>query len=355
MPVIKRDYYEILGVSPAASQQEIKKAFYRLALQHHPDRNPHDSISEEKFKEIAEAYGILNNPQKRTTYDRCAASAPESSDEFCRNGKSDSYWARPSNDLIRDIFRDILGYPIRNRQKLHKGEDLRYHLSISFEEAALGKQVEIDVPYYLLCTACQGQKMKPASQFKQCPRCRGKGRAKAKRGKRSLDAVCRKCSGKGKIIRQPCLQCKGKGKMKQVQPLTFNIPAGVRTGTRLRVPNRGNPDSSGGPSGDLYIVISVNPHPFLEREGDDTVFHLAISFSQASLGDQVAVPTLNGMAQMDIPPGTQPGDVLRLKHRGIPCAQGAGRGDQQVIIGVRIPSRLTSRQRNLLKQFAQII
>lgn len=353
MPVIKRDYYDLLGVSPAASQQEIRKAFYRLALKHHPDRNPHDTASEERFKEVAEAYGILNNPEKRNAYDRGVASAREKGEEFHHGGDDVSYRARPSSDLISDIFRDILGYPIRNRQKAQKGEDLSYHLSIPFEEAALGKQIETSVPYYRLCPACQGMKMVPGSKLKQCPQCRGKGRIKSGRGKRSSGAVCRKCSGKGKVIRQICAKCKGRGRIKQVQQLTFTIPPGVRTGTRLKVLNRGNPGSSGGPSGDLFIVITVNPHPFLEREGDDTVSHLAISFSQAILGDRIPVPTLDGIVLMDIPPGTQPGDVLRIKDKGIPYAQGSGRGDQQVIIELRIPSKLTSRQRDLLKQFAQ--
>lgn len=354
MSAFKRDYYKILGVLPTASQREIKRAFRSLALLHHPDHNPHDSTSEEKFKEIAEAYGILNNPQKRNSYDeRTAAETAASAKARCAGG-SDFNGAVPSNDLLRDVFRDILGYPIRSRQKGQKGEDLRYHLAIPFEEAALGSQAEINVPYYTLCPTCRGLSMRPGSRFKQCPQCKGSGRSKAKRVKRTVDVVCKKCGGKGKVARQPCTYCKGKGKIRQSRLLAFSIPPGVRTGSRLTVPNRGNPGINGGPAGDLYIVINVNSHPLLDREGDDIVFHLDVSFSQASLGGRVTVPTLDGDVVMDIPPGTQPGDVLRLKHRGIPSAGGAGRGDQQIIIQVTTPATLTARQRTLLKQFARI-
>jgi len=354
MPAFKRDYYEILGVLPTASQREIKRAFRRLALLHHPDHNPHDRTSEEKFREIAEAYGILNNPQQRNCYDQRTAAAAVSPDESRHAGESKFNGATPSNDLLRDVFRDILGYPIRSRQKGQKGEDLRYHLSIPFEVAALGRQVEINVPYYILFPSCRGLRARPAGLFKQCPLCKGKGTTKVMRGKRAVQVVCKKCGGKGKVSRKPCTYCKGKGRIKQPRPLAFSIPPGVRTGTRLKVLHRGNVGINGGPAGDLYIVINVNPHPLLEREGDDVIFHLAISFSQASLGGRLTVPTLDGDVVMDIPPGTQPGEILRLKHRGIPYARGTGRGDQQIVIQVTTPSKLTSRQRNLLKQFAQI-
>jgi len=354
MPATELDYYEILGVPPTASQREIKRAFRRLALLHHPDRNPHDKKSEEKFKEISEAYGILNNPQKRNAYDERTASATRAADDVGRSAGSDFTGPIPSNDLLRDVFRDILGFPIRGRQKAQKGEDLRYHLSITFEEAALGRQVEIKIPSYTLCQACKGLKMKPGSRLKQCPLCKGKGRAKAMRRKGTPEVVCKKCGGTGKIARQPCTCCRGTGCMRQTRILAFSIPPGVRTGSRLKVLNRGNPGSNGGPAGDLYIVLNVNTHPFLERDGDDIVFHLDISFSQASLGGRVTVPTLDGEVEMDIPPGTQPGDVLRLKHRGISSPRGSGRGDQQIVIQVTTPSRLTSRQKNLLKQFARM-
>ena len=350
---IKRNYYEILGVAFTANQQEIKKSYRQLALKHHPDRNPKDEYSEDKFKEITEAYEVLSSPQKRSKYDD-KFSTPSSGTPGSAgwSNAEQFHWDEPSNELIRDIFRDILGYPIRRRKKGQKGEDLRYHLSIPFEVAALGRETEIEVPYYRLCTTCRGSKMKPGTSFKQCPRCKGKGKVKRKRGKLSFDSTCRKCKGEGKVMVQPCLRCKGKGKIKIIRSFTFKIPPGVKTGTRLRMFDKGNPGLNGGPPGDLYVVVNVNPHPVLEREGNDVIYHLPISFPQASLGTQVEVPTLEGKTLLNIPPGTQSGEVLRLEQEGIPFAN--GRGDQRVIVEVKIPSRLTAKQRKLLRQFAQI-
>lgn len=347
----QNNYYEILGVAPTASQQDIKKAYRRLALQHHPDRNPHDKLSEDTFKEITEAYGVLSNPRKRSQYDKPSkASARHKND----SGGNAFYWGKPSNELIKDIFRDILGYSINQEVKKEKGEDLRYHLSVSFETAVLGGDVKIEVPYYQRCPTCRGRKMQPGTTFKQCSRCKGRGKVKPKRGKRSSDAFCGKCKGEGKVIEKPCLSCKGKGRTKNTRFLTFTVPPGVKTGTRLKVLYKGNPSLSGGLPGDLYVVISVNAHSCLERDGNDIIYHLPISFPQASLGDQIEVPTVEGKTLMDIPPGTQSGEVLLLKQKGIPNPHGAKRGDQQVIVEVKIPSKLTAKQRQLLKQFAQI-
>jgi molecular chaperone DnaJ len=345
------NYYEILGIAPTASQQDIKKAYRSLALQHHPDRNPHDKLAEDTFKEITEAYGVLSNPHKRSQYDKPSGASPRYKKD--RDG-NEVYWGKSSNELIKDIFRDILGYSIRQEAKKEKGEDLRYHLSIPFETAVLGGEVEIEVPYYQRCPTCRGFKMQPGTTFKQCSRCKGSGKVKPKRGKRSIDALCGKCKGEGKVIEQPCLNCAGKGRKKNTRFLTFKVPPGVKTGTRLKVLYKGNPSLSGGLPGDLYVVISVNAHSCLERDGNDIIYHLPISFPQASLGDQIEVPTVEGTILMDIPPGTQSGEVLRLKHKGIPDPQGTKRGDQQVIVKVKIPSKLTAKQRQLLKQFAQI-
>ena len=346
----QNNYYEILGVAPTASQQEIKKAYRRLALQHHPDRNPHDKLSEDTFKEITEAYGVLSNPRKKSQYDKPSkASAWHKNDR----GGNEFYWGKPSNELIKDIFRDILGYSIKQEAKKEKGEDLRYHLSVPFETAVLGGDVKIEVPYYQRCPTCRGRKMQPGTTFKQCSRCKGRGKVKPKRGKRSSDAICGKCKGEGKVIEKPCLSCKGKGRTKKTRFLTFTVPPGVKTGTRLKVLYKGNPSLSGGMPGDLYVVISVNAHSCLERDGNDIIYHLPISFPQASLGDQIEVPTVEGKTLMDIPPGTQSGEVLRLNRKGVPCPEGSRRGDQQVIVEVKIPSKLTAKQKRLLKEFAQ--
>ena len=341
----KRSYYEILDVPFTASQHEVKKAYHRLALKHHPDRNPKDKGSEETFKEITEAYGVLGNPQKRSKYDDRYAPSIRSTRFSPRINVRQSYRGETSNELLRDIFRDILGYPIKHREKAQKGENLRYHLSIPFEVAALGKETAIEVPYHKLCPICHGVKMQPGTGFKQCPRCKGRGKVKRKSGRHSFERICPKCKGEGKIIIQPCLQCKGEGKITLTRSLTFKIPPGVETGTRLRIFGRGNPGLNGGPPGDLHIVINVNSHPLFERKGSDIIYHLPISFRKASLGAQIEVPTLEGKIRMSIPPGTQSGKILRLKRKGIPCAQGTGRGDQQVIVDVKTSSRLAARKR----------
>jgi len=351
--LIERSYYETLGVPFTASQHEIKKTYHRLALKHHPDRNPKDKDSEEKFKEITEAYRVLSNPQKRAKYDDYYAPSIHSTRFRPRINAKQFYRGETSNELLRDIFRDILGYPIKHREKVQKGEDLRYHLSIPFEVAALGKEIDIEVPYHKLCPTCHGVKMKPGTGLKQCPRCKGKGKVKRKQGKPPFESICRKCKGEGKIIIQPCLQCEGEGEIKLNRFLSFKIPPGVETGTRLRIFERGSLGLNGGPPGDLYIVINVNPHPLFERKGNDIIYHLPISLRKASLGTEIEVPTLEGKTCMSIPPGTQSGKILRLKRKGIPFSQGIGRGDQQVIVEVKTTSRLAARKRRVLKQCAR--
>ena len=351
----RKNYYEILGVSLKATQQEIKKSYRRLALKHHPDRNPKDKKSVGKFREITEAYEVLSSTQKRAEYDESYAPSL-SATSFRRHHSNESQfsWGEPSNELIRDIFRDILGYSFKNRKKAEKGEDLRYHFSVPFETAALGKETEIEVPYFKLCPACRGTKMKPGTGFKQCPLCKGKGKVRRKRGKLSYESICKKCKGEKKIIAQPCVQCKGKGKIRLTRSITFKIPPGVKMGTRLRMSGKGNPSTNGGPPGDLYIVINISPHPLLERKGNDIIYHLPISFPQASLGAEIEVPTLEGKTMIKIPPGTQSGEILRIKRKGIPYVKGTRRGDQQVIVEVKTPSKLTAKQKKLLRQFAQI-
>ena len=338
-----RSYYEILGVSFIASQREIKKAYHQLALKHHPDRNPKDENAGEKFNEIAEAYGVLSNPQKKTQYDKCYAPSLHGKSYSRRVNVGQFYNGETSNELLEDIFKDILGYPITKRGKARKGENLRYHLSIPFEVAALGKETEIEVPYHKRCPACQGLKMQKGTGFKQCPRCKGKGKVKRKKDKRYIERTCLKCKGAGKIMVQPCAQCKGEGEITLTQSLTFKIPPGVETGTRLRVYGKGNPGLNGGPTGDLYIVINVSPHPLFKRKGNDIIYHLPISLRKASLGAQIEIPTLEGKARVKIPPGVQSGKVLRLKRKGIPCTQGTERGDQQVIVKVKKYSRVAAR------------
>ena len=339
----KISYYEILGIPFIASQREIRKAYHQLALKHHPDRNPKDKGAEEKFKEITEAYGVLGNPQKRAQYDKSYAPSIHGKSYSSRINVKQFYRGETTNELLKDIFKDILGYPISGKGKARRGENLRYHLSVPFEVAALGKETEIEVPYHECCPTCHGLKMQKGTGFKRCPRCKGKGKVKRKKGKSSIERVCLKCKGTGKIMVQPCSQCKGEGEITLNRSLTFKIPPGVETGTRLRVYEKGNPGFNGGPAGDLYIVINVNPHPLFERKGNDIIYHLPISLRNASLGARLEVPTLEGKAQVRIPPGVQSGEILKLRRKGIPYTQGKGRGDQQVIVEVKKSSRVAAR------------
>ena len=339
----KRSCYEILGISFIASQREIKKAYHQLAFKHHPDRNPQGENAGEKFKEITEAYGVLSNPQKRSQYDKRYAPSLHGRSYSQHVSVKQFYRGETSNELLEDIFKDILGYPIAKRGRARRGENLRYHLSVPFEVAALGKETEIEVPYHERCPACQGLKMQEGTGFKQCPRCKGSGRVKRKKGKRYIERTCLQCKGTGKVMVQPCTQCKGEGEIVRNRSLAFEIPPGVETGTRLRVSGKGSPGLNGGPTGDLCIVINVNPHPLFKRKGNDIIYHLPISMRKASLGAQMEVPTLEGKARVKIPPGVQSGKVLRLKRKGIPYTQGTERGDQQVIVKVKKSSRLAAR------------
>jgi molecular chaperone DnaJ len=347
----KRDYYEVLGVSRDATNEEIKKAFRKLAFEYHPDRNREDGAAE-KFKEVNEAYEVLSDANKRAAYDRFG------------HGGAEGFFGRGFDGFdfgslggFGDIFEAFFGGAATTRQAPERGADLRYRITISFEEAALGCEKEVDVTRTEACSTCQGTGSKPGSQPSRCPSCDGTG--KVRRVQRSLfgqfinTAVCSQCHGEGRIITDPCRECKGTGTQKHKRRISVSVPPGVEDGTGIRLTGEGEAGSRGGSSGNLYVVLSVLEHKFFTREGDDVIFELPINFAQAALGDEVEVPTLYGNSKLKIPSGSQSGEILRLKDRGIAHLRRSGRGDQLVKLVVVTPESLTKEQRRLFEELAK--
>jgi molecular chaperone DnaJ len=347
----KRDYYEVLGVHKNASDAEIKKAFRRQAMKHHPDKNPGDHEASEKFKEAAEAYEVLSDPQKRANYDQFGFAGVEGAGGF-----GGGFGARDFSDIFGDIFGDFFGAAAGyGRSHAMRGADLRYNMSISFEEAAFGKETTVKIPKTEVCPKCYGTGSKPGTQPKVCPSCRGTGQTRVQQGFFSISRTCGTCRGEGKIITDPCPECKGMKYVEREKTLSVKIPPGVETGSRLRLTGEGEPGSGGGPSGDLYIVINVKEHPLFTREGDDIWCEVPISFTTAALGGEIEVPTLaSGKVKLKVPPGVQTGKVFKLKGKGIANVQGYGLGDEMVKVVVETPTNLTQRQKELLTEFARL-
>lgn len=346
----KRDYYEVLEVNQNASDTEIKKAYRRLALKHHPDKNPGDKKAEDRFKELSEAYAVLSDPQKRATYDQFGHAGLEGGGGFTSEGFG---FGGPFEDVFGDIFGDIFGAGRTRRGRGRRGDDLRYNLTISFEEAAFGLDTNIQVPRHETCSACGGTGAKKGTSPKVCPTCQGTGQVRYQQGFFSLTRPCPQCGGTGTIIEHPCPKCHGTGKVRTKKTISLKIPAGVETGSRLKLSGEGESGSHGGPPGDLYVVLSAEEHPIFKREGQDVICEIPISFTQAALGCELEVPTLEGKVSLKVPSGTQSGKILKLAGKGIPTLQGYGRGDQLVVIRVETPTHLTSRQKELLEEFAQ--
>ena len=346
----KRDYYEILGVNRNASETEIKKAYRKLAIQCHPDKNPGDKEAEERFKELSEAYAVLADGQKRALYDQYGHAGIEQGGGF--GFSAGGFGGTPFEDLFGDIFGDIFGGGRRGGRG-RRGDDLRYNLMISFEEAAFGLETKIQVPRHQSCSHCHGSGAKPGTSPQSCSSCRGSGQVRFQQGFFSLMRPCPDCKGEGKIIKDPCPECRGSGLTRSKKTLSLKIPAGVESGNRLKLSNEGEAGAHGAPPGDLYVVISVSEHPIFRREGQDVVCEVPISFPQAALGCDIEVPSLDGKVRLKIPAGTQGGKVFKLAGKGIPVLQGYGRGDQLVVIRVETPTQLTARQRELLEEFAR--
>ena len=346
----KRDYYEVLNVERNASDADLKKAYRKLALQYHPDRNPGDAAAEEKFKEAAEAYDVLTDPQKRQLYDRFGHQGLEGSGFSGFSGFEDIFSS--FGDIFEDFFGLGSGRGARSRHQ--RGADLRYDLSLTFLEAAFGVEKELALEKMDTCETCAGNGCKPGTQPETCNFCRGTGQMARSQGFFTVRTTCPHCRGTGQMIADPCRDCRGTGQIKTHKTVSVKIPAGVDTGSRLRLTNEGEAGRQGGPRGDLYVFIHVEPHDFFERDNSDVICRVPISFIQAALGDTISVPTLEDEKKLRIPKGTQYGDVFRFNGEGIPSLRTGRRGDQIIQVIIKTPTSLSKKQESLLKEFAKL-
>jgi molecular chaperone DnaJ len=351
----KRDYYDVLGVLRTASEQEIKSAYRKLALQYHPDRNPGNREAEEMFKEAAEAYSVLSDAQKRTNYDRFGHAGVGTGAGF---GGFDPNVFADFSDILGDIFGfgDLFGSGRRGGSRVQRGADLRYDLELTFDEAAFGSTKKIKVPRHETCGECHGSGAQKGSGPTTCPTCNGYGQVRFQQGFFSLTRTCSQCQGTGQIIKNRCTTCRGDGRIVREKTLELRIPAGVDTGSKMRVSGEGDAGAKGGPSGDLYVVLSVQEHEFFERRDHDLYCHIPITFPQAALGAQIAVPTIDREEEkLAVPAGTQTGSTFRIKGRGISKRGGAARGDLYVTVDIVVPAKLSREQKDLLSKLADTI
>lgn len=344
----KRDYYEVLGVSRGASDEEIKKAYRKLALKYHPDKNPGDKEAEERFKECSEAYQILSESERRAQYDRFGHAAFDQ-----MGGGGFDFGGQTFEDLFGDLFGDFFGTSRARGRGRRRGEDLRLDLELAFEEAAFGTEKVVRVPRMTPCETCSGRGTKDGAPRVTCQACRGSGQIRFQQGFFSIAKTCGTCGGQGSVIKDPCRACKGQGAVQKVRQLNVKVPAGVDNESHLKLRGEGAAGANNGPAGDLYVVIHVKSHPFFKRDGVDVICEVPISFTQAALGTEIEVPTLEGKLSVTVPAGTQPGHTVRLRGKGIPDVRGYGRGDQIVEVSVEIPKKLSARQREILEEFAR--
>ena len=356
----KRDYYEVLGVEKAATIEEIKKTYRKLAIKYHPDKNPGDKASEEKFKELGEAYEALSDPQRRAAYDQYGHAAFDARTRagggFRGGGFHDPF------EIFREvfgggtgsIFDELFGGERQDPTGPQRGTDLRYDMEISFEEAVLGCEKEITVTKLDACDSCRGTGAEPGSPVKTCSTCNGRGQVLSSRGIFSIAQTCPRCEGAGRVVEKPCRVCHGAGRRERTTKIKIKTPPGVDTGARLRSAGNGEGGIRGGPAGNLYVVLHVKPHDIFQRNGDDLICEVPISFVQAALGAEIEVPTLAGKARIRIPAGTQAGTVFQLKGKGVKNVQGYGTGDLRVRVHVEVPTHLNTAQSAKLQEFAEL-
>ncbi|MDI7258733.1 MAG: molecular chaperone DnaJ [Thermodesulfobacteriota bacterium] len=345
-----RDYYKILDVPKNATDEEVKKAYRKIAMQYHPDRNPGDNEAVEKFKIASEAYEVLRDPQKREIYDHYGIEGLKGAGFKGFRGFDDIF------SSFGDIFEDFFGFGTsqKRRTRARQGADLRYDMKISFYEAAFGKEYEIEIPKKGACEVCNGSGTKPGTYPTHCPNCRGTGHITRSQGFFTISTTCGQCHGEGKYISHPCKECRGSGWVKKIKKIQLKIPPGVDTGSKLRIRGEGEEGEKGGPPGDLFVFLYVEPHEFFSREGEDIICQIPISFTQATLGSETEIPTLNGKKTLSIPKGTESGELFKIKGEGFPRIRGYGRGDLIIQVLVKTPKNLTKRQEEILREFEEI-
>lgn len=345
----KRDYYEVLGIARTADQNEIKKAYRKLALKHHPDRNSGNKESEEMFKEVSDAYEVLSDQQKKAQYDQFG--------HVSNNiGGGNPFQGSGFGDIFGDVFSEFFGGSSRrsNTNRGQPGSDLSYNMDLTFEQAAFGYTTELVIPRMEVCDSCGGSGARSSKDIEVCPVCNGTGQQRIQQGFFSVSTTCSQCRGNGKIIRVPCPTCNGRGRVNVKKKLKVNIPAGIDTGARVKLTGEGEAGTNGGHRGNLYLMINVLEHSIFEREDYDVFCRVPISITQATLGTDLEVPTLEGKARISVPPGTQNDRIFRLKGKGITRLQGTGKGDLYVKIVVEIPTNLNKKQKELLEEFGSI-
>ena len=345
----ERDYYEVLGVSKGASSAELKKAYRRLAMKYHPDRNQDNPEAEANFKEAKEAFEVLNDPQKRAAYDQFGHAGVNQGGGFGGGGAADF------GDIFGDVFGDIFGGGRGRGQRVHRGDDLQYNLEISLEDAVAGSEVKLDIPTLVSCRTCDGSGAKPGTSPTKCGTCNGMGQVRMQQGFFSVQQTCPNCRGTGQVISDPCTSCHGKGRVQEEKTLSVKIPAGVDTGDRIRLAGEGEAGEKGGTPGDLYVMIKVKPHKIFERDGSDLHCSMPIDIVTAALGGELEVPTLEGKVSLKIPAGTQSEKVFRMRSKGVKSVHGGPVGDLMCHIKVETPVNLTTEQKELLEKFNDTI